>query len=118
MKRPMLLLPLLLLMLAPAASGADAGGARARTPAAPAAPPVQSASASTAKVERLIGESGYTSKKVSDDVWLISRQGKSLPEFQIIVTSGPGFWLAGVIVAEKKTMRVTPELMFKLLQLN
>ena len=91
-------------------------GARARTlrPAAQA----ESGAASLAKVERLLGESGYTYKKVSGDVWLISRQGKSFPEFRIIVTVGPGFWLAGVIVAEKKQMRVNADLMFKLLRLN
>jgi hypothetical protein len=110
------ILPLLTLALALATAGADAGRAHARTLSA--AAQAETAAASTAKVERLLKESGYTHKKVSEDIWLVNRQGKNFPEFQIIITAGQGFWLAGVVVAEKKRLRVTPELLSKLLRLN
>ena len=76
------------------------------------------AQADAAKVEQLLQQSGYSYRKVSDGVWVIERQGKSLPKFTIIFASGPGFLVTGVIVAQKKTMNVTSEMMFKLLKLD
>lgn len=80
--------------------------------------PAQSGQADAAKVEQLLQQSGYSYRKVSDGVWVIERQGKNLAKFTIIFASGPGFLVAGVIVAPKKTMDVTSEMMFKLLKLN
>lgn len=74
--------------------------------------------ADAAKVEQLLQQSGYRYRKVSDGVWVIERQGKSLPKFTIIFASGSGFLVMGVIVATKKTMNTTSDMMFKLLKLN
>ena len=72
----------------------------------------------SAKVDQLMRESGYRYKSLGEGVWVIDRTGTSLPKFQILIASGPGYVVFGVIIAEKKNMNVTSEMMFKLMKLN
>lgn len=72
-------------------------------------------------VSRLAGlleRSGYTYKKAADNVWLANFKGDSLADINVIVTSAEGLVIMGVVVAQKSAMRVTPEMMRKLLKLT
>jgi hypothetical protein len=89
--------------------------ARAQTHAST-PPPAQDATA--AKVAQYLEQSGVNYKKVNANVWVVQRQGKNLANFQIILATDPNFLIAGVIIAKKNNMRMTPELMAKLLRLN
>jgi hypothetical protein len=69
-----------------------------------------------AKTTKLLQESGYAHRKTGDHTWIIERQGTDKPP--ILVASGADFLVAGIIVAEKKNLRVSADLSFKLLKLN
>jgi hypothetical protein len=102
---------MLLVMAAMAAGVSPQAGARGRA----------QAKANPQTVSRLAGlleQSGYTYKKAADNVWLVNFKGNSLADINVIVTSAEGLIIMGVVVAEKSAMRVTPEMMRKLLKLT
>lgn len=70
-----------------------------------------------ARLARMIGQSGYVYKTIADNVWLVSFKGSSLTNIQVIVSSAENLIVMGVIVAKKDSLKVTPEMMFKLLRL-
>lgn len=84
----------------------------------PATASTQSGQADAVKVEQLLQQSGYKYRKASDDVWVIEQAGKSMPKMTIILATGPGFMITGVVVAQKASLNVNSEMMFKLLKLN
>jgi hypothetical protein len=57
-------------------------------------------------------------RKTGEDTWVINYPGKATSNLQILVASGSDFVVLGVVVAVKKDMRVTSDLMFKLLRLS
>jgi hypothetical protein len=71
-----------------------------------------------ARLAEILERSGYTYKKAADNVWLVSFKGNSLADIKVIVTSAGGLIIMGVVVAEKSTMQVIPEMMRKLLKLT
>src|ERR1700687_3536941 len=83
----------------------------ALTPAALAQSPAE-------KLEALIKTSGYTSSKVSDNVWTIDFTGKQLPKFKVIL-SASGKDKDGIVVifanpAEKSRLPSTANFMLLL----
>jgi hypothetical protein len=81
-------------------------------------PQVKSDAQTVAKLAQILERSGYTYKKAADNVWLVNFQGNSLADINVIVTSAEDLIIMGVIVAQKSAMRVTPEMMRKLLKLT
>jgi hypothetical protein len=74
------------------------------------------------KLEALIKASGYTSSKVSDNVWTIDFSGKQLPKFKVIL-SASGKDKDGIVVvfanpAEKSRLPSTANFMLLLLKAN
>jgi hypothetical protein len=74
------------------------------------------------KLEALIKTSGYTSSKVSDNVWTIDFTGKQLPKFKVIL-SASGKDKDGIVVifanpAEKSRLPSTANFMLLLLKAN
>ena len=74
------------------------------------------------KLEALIKTSGYTSSKVSDNVWTIDFTGKQLPKFKVIL-SASGKDKDGIVVifanpAEKSRLPSTANFMMLLLKAN
>ena len=74
------------------------------------------------KLEALIKTSGYTSSKVSDNVWTIDFTGKQLPKFKVIL-SASGKDKDGIVVifanpAEKSRLPATANFMMVLLKAN
>jgi hypothetical protein len=61
--------------------------------------------------------SGYTYRNAGDNVWVVDFKGKSLSEINVFVTSAEELVVMGAVVAPKKSMKVTPEMMHKLLRL-
>jgi hypothetical protein len=61
--------------------------------------------------------SGYTYKKAADNVWVVNFHGNSLTDIDVFVTSAENLVVIGAVVAPKKSMKVTPEMMHKLLRL-
>jgi hypothetical protein len=78
----------------------------------------KSDSQTVAKLAQILERSGYTYKKAADNVWLVNFKGDSLADINVIVTSNEGLIIMAVVVAEKSAMRVTPEMMRKLLKLT
>jgi len=72
----------------------------------------------TAKVERFLQQSGLTYRKTGDRTWVVERQGKSMGKQTILVATGPGFMVAGIILAAKNSMNASSEMMFKLMKFN
>jgi hypothetical protein len=85
-------------------------------------PAAAQAQSPAAKLEELIKNSGYTSSKVSDNVWTIDFTGKQLPKFKVIL-SASGKDKDGIVVvfanpAEKSRLPATPNFMMLLLKSN
>jgi hypothetical protein len=69
------------------------------------------------KLAQILERSGYPYKKAADNVWVVSFKGNSKPDIQVFVTSAENLIVMGTVVAAKASMKVTPELMFKLLRI-
>jgi len=69
------------------------------------------------KLAQILERSGYPYRKAGDNVWVVSFKGKSKPDIQVFVTSAENLIVMGTVVAAKASMKVTPELMFKLLRI-
>ena len=70
-----------------------------------------------AKLAQILERSGYPYKKAADNVWVVSFKGKSKVDIQVFVTSAENLIVMGTVIAAKASMKVTPELMFKLLRI-
>ena len=70
-----------------------------------------------AKLAGILERSGSPYRKAADNVWVVNFKGKSLAEINVFVTSAEGLVVMGAVVAEKKAMQVTPEMMRRLLKL-
>jgi len=70
-----------------------------------------------ANLAQLLERSGYSYKKLTENVWLVNFRGKSLEDIKVLVTSAEGLIVVGAVVAPKSSMKVTGEMMFKLLRL-
>ncbi|HYP26811.1 MAG TPA: YbjN domain-containing protein [Blastocatellia bacterium] len=72
----------------------------------------------SARVAVLLEETGYPYSKAADNVWAIDFQGKSMPKFNVIASTHEDVLVLFTIVAEKDSLRLTPGVIQKLLQLN
>ena len=72
----------------------------------------------SAKVAALLEETGYSYSKAADTVWSIQFEGKSLPNFNVIASAPKDVLVLFTVVAKKDTLKLTPDAMQKLLQLN
>ena len=82
-------------------------------------PPISAAKSVTAKITQFLEkESGYT--KVSENVWTIPYEGKSLARFNVIVTTDPDskFVVMLVVIAKKKDLRLSQDLLYTILKYN
>ncbi len=70
------------------------------------------------KIGKLLTDSGYNVRKTGKGTWVIARQNKEMGVIQVLVASGADFVVTGVIIAFKKNMSASPEMMRKLLKLN
>ena len=70
-----------------------------------------------AKLAQILERSGYPYKKASDNIWIVPFKGASLADISVFVTSAENLIVMGAVVAPKSSMKVTPEMMFKLLRL-
>ena len=72
----------------------------------------------SAKVEQLLKQAGLNYKTVSDSVWVVKAKGNVLPEFDMLVAENQGVLVVGVVMLNKKNLKLSPELLFKLLKFN
>ncbi|MCI0488303.1 MAG: YbjN domain-containing protein [Blastocatellia bacterium] len=70
------------------------------------------------KLARILNRSGYTYTRAADNVWTVDFKGDSLSEFHLFITSTEDLVIIGAVVAKKGVMRVTPEMMRRLLKLT
>jgi len=70
-----------------------------------------------AKLGQILEKSGYPYRKAAENVWVINFKGRSSGDINVLVTSAEDLVVIGAVVAEKSTMKVTPEMMFKVLRL-
>lgn len=73
-----------------------------------------------AKMTRFFEQFGSTYTKVSEGVWTIPYQGKSLTDFRVIIATTPNSDLVvvAVVIAEKKNLKLSQDLLYKLLKYN
>ncbi len=86
--------------------------------------PVQTSGASskaltTANVESLLKESGYSYRKANETAWYVSMPLQGSEKVDVIVIAPlPNMLMVGVRIAEKEDVKITPEFLKKLLYLN
>lgn len=72
----------------------------------------------SAKVEQLLKQAGLNYKTVSDSVWVVKTKGSVLPEFDMLVAENQGVLVVGVVMLNKKNLKLSTDLLFKLLKFN
>ncbi len=75
------------------------------------------AQTSAERAASLLDKSGYTFRKASNNVWVVSFTGKQIADIQVVITTVPDLLLAGITVAKKRQMKPTAEFFYKLLKL-
>src|SRR5215510_5064658 len=73
---------------------------------------------SPTRISQLLEESGYPYTKAAENVWAIPFEGKALSKFKVVASTEQNILVLFAVVAEKKRLRVIPEMMQKLLRLN
>ncbi len=71
-----------------------------------------------AKVDLWLKDSGYSFRKTGKGTWLINHPDLSSSEMPMIVAAGQDFVVIGVVVAFKKNISFTKDVMYKLLRLS
>jgi hypothetical protein len=72
----------------------------------------------SAKVEQWLKQSGVNYTKAGDNVWLVKSKGNALQEFNTLVATNEGVVVIGVVMANKKDLKMSQDLLFKILKLN
>lgn len=82
--------------------------------------PATAAKTNAGKITMLLDKSVGQYTKLSDTVWTVAYQGETIGDFDLIVATAPGTELVVIsaILAKKKDLRVTEDLLYKLLQYN
>ena len=70
-----------------------------------------------AKLAQTLDKSGFPYRKATENVWVINFKDRSSADINVLVTSAENLIVIGAVVAEKRAMKVSPEMMFKLLRL-
>jgi hypothetical protein len=70
-----------------------------------------------ARIAQILEKSGYAYKKAADNVWVVNFKGKSMADIPVFVTSTENLIVMGAVIAPKSSMKVTPDMMFKLLRI-
>ena len=70
-----------------------------------------------AKLGQVLDKSTYPYRKATENVWVINFKDRSSGDINVLVTSAENLIVIGAVVAEKRAMKVSPDLMFKLLRL-
>ena len=108
------LLPLLILVFAVQISAQQRNtGSKSRIP------PPATAKSVTDKIKQFLEkENGY--RKFSENVWSVPFKGKSLTNFDVIISKDPDSDLVimMVILAEKKDLRLSQDLLYEILKFN
>jgi hypothetical protein len=70
-----------------------------------------------AKLAQILDKSGYPYRKATDNIWVVSLKGKSITDMDVFISSAETLIVMGVVIATKSKLRLTPEMMFKVLRL-
>jgi hypothetical protein len=84
----------------------------------PARAAAQTTALSSARVNDLLNQSGYTVVRKTDTVWYVEFTGKELKKFKVIFAVQDDLLVTFVNPATKAQMDVTPEFMRKVMKLN
>jgi hypothetical protein len=74
--------------------------------------------ASRGRVARLLDQSGYSFKKINEVVWTVPYTGKSLPDYQVILTVKDELAIIFVVVAKSADIRTDARMQRTALNLN
>lgn len=83
-----------------------------------AAEPTEAEKAAAARMGSAVEQSGFRSKQFNDHVWAVYGKDKSGREWRVICGGNAEQYVIGIVVAEKKNMRLTDEAMRRLLKLS
>jgi hypothetical protein len=71
-----------------------------------------------AKIEQMLKQANLNYRRASDNVWIVKTKGKVLPEFEILVAENQNVLVIGVVMLNKKNLKLSQDLLFKLLKFN
>jgi hypothetical protein len=71
-----------------------------------------------AKVEQILKQANLNYKRASDNVWIVKTKGNALPEFDMLIAENQGVLVIGVVMLNKKNLKLSTDLLFKLLKFN
>jgi hypothetical protein len=71
----------------------------------------------SAKVEQWLKQSGVKFTKHGDNVWLVKSKGNALQDFNTLIATNEGVVVIGVVMANKKDLKMSQDLLFKILKL-
>jgi hypothetical protein len=80
--------------------------------------PLPAAEGAAARLGTLVDQSGYRSKKFSGSAWAVYVNGADGREWRVLCAADPDLFVIGIVVAEKRTMRLTEEALRLLLRLE
>ena len=72
----------------------------------------------SAKIARLLNETGTKMTKTADSTWTIEYEGKSMKDITVGVTFGDGILVTYARITESKGVKFSTQVLEKLLQLN
>jgi hypothetical protein len=72
----------------------------------------------TAQLGALVDQSGFRFRKFGDAVWVVYLNGTEDREWRVICAANPDFIVISIVVAEKRTMRLTEDALRQLLRLE
>jgi len=80
--------------------------------------PPQASTPFEARVEGYLRQSGYEFRKVRTNSWYILTTGKQLTQIRVLVGAGPSSLAVGAVVVSKQNLRVTSDLMQRMMKLS
>lgn len=78
----------------------------------------QSKPPTAADIVALLEKSGHSYSKVSDNVWEVDFQGKNIKQIPVRVTLAGGVLVTLCKLVDRKSLRLDPPLLIKLMELN
>ncbi|MEW6129776.1 MAG: hypothetical protein AB1757_22240 [Acidobacteriota bacterium] len=70
------------------------------------------------KVGEWLKQSGFQYKQAADEVWVVQAKGEAMPNFEMLVATNQGVVVIGVVMANKKNLKLSTDFLYKLLKLN
>ncbi|MBI3651375.1 MAG: YbjN domain-containing protein [Acidobacteria bacterium] len=72
----------------------------------------------SAKVAQFLKQSGYEYRQAGENVWVLKLSSNALKNYEALVATNEGIVVIAVVMANRKDMKSSEALLFKLLKIN